>query len=137
MKTTIIILTILLSSSFVNATGLNPNASYIKKNYPTAYEQTLKKYALAEWKDDFSMIVYEINKQADALVKLIDEFKSDNTNIAFKAIKEWSRNGYKSKNITLFKEITTFGLKDLLKMHCDWSMVKYEYDKQVKAKNSF
>jgi hypothetical protein len=25
-------------------------------------------------------------------------------------------------------------LKDLLKMHCDWSMVKYEYDKQVKAK---
>jgi len=31
----------------------------------------------------------------------------------------------------------TFGLKDLLKLHCDWSMVKYEYDKQVKAKNSF
>jgi len=25
----------------------------------------------------------------------------------------------------------------LLKLHCDWSMVKYEYDKQVKAKNSF
>ena len=92
---------------------------------------------MAEWKDDFSMVVYEINKQADALVELIDEFKSDNTNIAFKAIQEWSREGYKSKNITLFKEMTTFELKDLLKMHCDWSMVKYEYDKQVKAKNSF
>jgi len=92
---------------------------------------------LAEWKDDFSMVVYEINKQSNALVKLIDEFKSDNTNIAFKAIQEWSRDGYKSKNITLFKEMTTFGLKDLLKMYCDWSMVKYEYDKQVKAKNSF
>lgn len=137
MKNTIIILSFLLTATFANAEGLNSNASYIKKNYPTEYEQTLKKYALAEWKDDFSMVVYEINKQADALVKLIDEFKSDNTNIAFKAIQEWSRDGYKSKNITLFKEMTTFGLKDLLKMHCDWSMVKYEYDKQVKAKNSF
>jgi hypothetical protein len=137
MKTTIIILTFLLTATFVNALGLNPNASYIKKNYPTEYEQTLKKYALAEWNDDFSMVVYQINKQADALVELIDGFKSDNTNIAFKAIQEWSREGYKSKNITLFKEMTTFALKELLKMHCDWSMVKYEFDKQVKAKNSF
>jgi len=137
MKQIIIILSLLLTATFASAEGLNSNASYIKKNYPTEYEQTLKKYALAEWNDDFSMVVYEINKQADALVKLVDEFKSDNTNIAFKAIQEWSRDGYESKNIALFKEMTTFGLKDLLKMHCDWSMVKYEYDKQVKAKNSF
>ncbi|MBT6195434.1 MAG: hypothetical protein HOI54_00115 [Candidatus Marinimicrobia bacterium] len=137
MKTTFIILIVLLTATFANAEGLNSNASYIKKNYPTEYEQTLKRYALAEWKDDFSMVVYEINKQADALVKLVDEFKSDNTNVAFKAIQEWSRDGYKSKNISLFNEMKTFGLKDLLKLHCDWSMVKYEYDKQVKAKNSF
>ena len=137
MKTTFIILIVLLTATFANAEGLNSNASYIKKNYPTEYEQTLKRYALAEWNDDFSMVVYEINKQADALVKLVDEFKSDNTNVAFKAIQEWSRDGYKSKNISLFNEMKTFGLKDLLKLHCDWSMVKYEYDKQVKAKNSF
>ena len=99
MKTTFIILIVLLTATFANAEGLNSNASYIKKNYPTEYEQTLKRYALAEWKDDFSMVVYEINKQADALVKLVDEFKSDNTNVAFKAIQEWSRDGYKSKNI--------------------------------------
>ena len=137
MKTFILLVTILLSANLVMAEGLTSNATYIKTNYPTEYENTLKKYALAEWKDDFSMVVYEINKQADALVKLIDSFDSNNTNIAYKAIQEWSRDGYLNSNIKTFKEITTFGLKDLLKMHCDWSMVKYEYDKQVKAKNAF
>ena len=102
MKTTIIILTVLLTATFAKAEGLNSNASYIKKNYPSEYEKTLKKHALAEWKDDFSMVVYEINKQADALIELIDEFESDNTNIEFKAIQEWSIDGYKSSNITKF-----------------------------------
>ena len=137
MKTFILLLTIVLTTSVVKAQGLNSNASYIKKNFPTEYEETLKKYALAEWNDDFSMVVYKINKQADAIVKLVDSFESNNTNIAYKAIKEWSIDGYLSQNIKLFKTMTSFGLNDLIKMHCDWSMVKYEYDKQVKAKNSF
>lgn len=180
MRTTIIFFTVLLSATFVSAEGLNSRASYIKKNYPTEYEQTLKKYALAEWKDDFSMVVHEINSQADALVKFSDDFVidiavaalaaafvideddgadeyddfiddyTDNIiKIAVKAIQKWSRDGYKSKNITLFKEMTTsknitlikegttWELYDLVKLHCDWPMVKYEYDKQVKAKNSF
>lgn len=77
----------------INAQGLNANASYIKNNYSSDYEATLKKYALNEWGNDFSMVVYEINKQADALLKLIEEFKSENTNIAFGAIQEWSREG--------------------------------------------
>jgi len=137
MKKAIIILTILLTTTVAKAEGLNSNSSYIKSNYSKEYEQTLKKYALAEWKDDYSMVIYEINKQSDALVNLIDEFESDNTNVAFRAMQEWSRGGYRNQNIKLFKEMKTFGLNDLLKMHCDWSMVKYEYDKQAKAKNSF
>jgi len=137
MRTLIILISVILSTTIANSQGLNTNANYIKKNFPTEYENTLKKYALAEWNDDFSMVVYEINKQADAIVQLTESFESDNTNIAFKAIQEWSREGYLSNNIKIFKEMTTFDLKELLKMHCDWSMVKYEYDKQVKAKNSF
>lgn len=117
--------------------GLNTNASHIKKVFPTEYENTLKKYALAEWNDDFSMVVYEINKQSDAIIQLIESFESDNTNIVFKAIQTWSRDGYLNYNIKIFQEMKTFGLKELLKMHCDWSMVKYEYNKQVEAKNSF
>jgi len=137
MRTIFILISVILSTTIANSQGLNTNANYIKKNFPTEYENTLKKYALAEWNDDFSMVVYEINKQADAIVQLTESFESDNTNIAFKAIQEWSREGYLSNNIKIFKEMTTFDLKELLKMHCDWSMVKYEYDKQVKAKNSF
>ena len=137
MKKLILAFALVLLNSAIYAQELNSNASYIKKNYPSEYEQTLKKYALIEWKDDFTMVVYDINKQSDALMALIAEFKSDNTKIAIKAIQEWSREGFLSKNITVLNEITTFGLKDLLKLHCDWSMVKYEYDKQLKAKNSF
>ncbi len=121
----------------IKAQGLNSNGSYIKKNYPNEYETTIKKQALKEWGDDYSMVVYEINKQADALFQLIENFQSGNTNIVFNAIQEWSIEGFNSRNIKLFKEMKTFGLKELIKLHCDWSMVKYEYDKQVKAKNSF
>lgn len=137
MKKLFLLIIIAFITVGLNAEGLKVNASHIKKSYPTEYESTIKKHAVEEWKIDFSMVVYEINKQSDALVELIDEFKSENTNIAFRAIQEWSIEGYKSANIKVFEEITTFGLKYLLKMHCDWSMVKYEYDKQVKAKNSF
>jgi len=138
MRKTVIITVLIFSTALLTfAQGLNSNASHIKKNYSSDYELTLKKHALEEWRDDFEMVVYEINQQADALIKLIDEFKSDNTNIAFKAIQEWSVDGYLNQNITKFKSIQTFGLKELLKLHCDWEMVKYEYDNQVKAKNSF
>lgn len=137
MKKIVIIITMFSISITLNAQVLTSNASYIKNKFPADYEATLKKHAIEEWKDDFSMIVYEINKQSDALLKLIEEFKSENTNIAFKAIQEWSIEGFKDSNIIMFKEINTFGLDQLIKLHCDWSMVKYEYDKQVKAKNSF
>lgn len=137
MKKTILILTAMLISVLIHAQGLNSNASYIKDSLQLDYEQTIRKHALVEWGDDYSMVVYEINKQADALFELIKIFESNNTNIVFKAIQEWSIDGYKSDNITNFKELKTFGLKQLIKLNCDWSMVKYEYDKQVKAKNAF
>lgn len=121
----------------ITAQELNSNASYIRKNHSTEYEVTIKKYALEEWKDDFSMVVYEINKQADALFELVSDFESENTNIAFRAIQEWSMDGYEEKNIEHVKIFKIFSLENLLKLHCDWTMVKYEYDKQVKAKNAF
>jgi hypothetical protein len=137
MRTFIILITLIFATTIANAQGLDFNASYIKKNYPTEYEQTLKKHALEKWKDDFEMVVYMINNQADDLIDLIDEFESDNTNIAFKAIQKWSYEGYKSSNIEKFNQINSFGLKQLIPLHCDWEMVKYEYDNQVEAKNSF
>lgn len=137
MKKSILLLALIITVSFANAEGLNSNASYIKKNYPSEYEKTLKKHALEKWNDDYEMVVYMINNQADDLVKLIEEFKSENTSIAFKAIQKWSYDGYEYSNIEAFKKLDTFGLKQLMPLHCDWEMVKYEYDNQVKAKNSF
>lgn len=92
---------------------------------------------MAEWEDDFTMVVYEINRQADSLIELINAFESENTSIAFRAIQEWSRDGYKEDNVAKFRAIETFDLASLVDLKCDWAMVKYEYDRQVKAKNSF
>ncbi|MDR9487647.1 hypothetical protein, partial [Salibacter sp.] len=59
------------------------------------------------------------------------------TNIAFKAIKKWSYDGYKSTNIEKLNQFTTFGMEQLIQLHCDWEMVKHMYDNQLEAKNSF
>ena len=75
------------------ARGLNSEANYIKENFPMDYEKTIKTFALNKWNDNYKMVVYEINKQAKSLVTLIDEFKSENTRIAGKAILKWSIKG--------------------------------------------
>ena len=137
MKRVIILLTLLSCITFITAAGLNTHADFIKTVYQSEYESNLKEYALNEWEDDFTMVVYEINKQADAIFELIESFESEHTNIAFRAIQEWSTDGYLRHNIKIFEEMESFGLQDLLKIHCDWTMVKYEYTNQVKAKNSF
>lgn len=137
MKKIILVLSMFLVTFVTQSQSLNSNASYIKINYSEDYESSLKKHALNEWNDDYSMVLYEINKQADALVELIELFKTENTNIVFKAIEEWSIVGYKEKNKNRLQKIRVFELEQLVKLDCDWSMVKYEYLKQVKAKNSF
>ncbi len=137
MKTAIIFFILLFSITNGFAEGLNSNASYIKEKFPTEYEQTIRKHAIEKWETDYEMIVYMINNQSDALFELIKEFKSENTNIAFRAIQKWSFEGYENFNIEKFKNLEIFGLEQLMSLHCDWEMVKYEYDNQVKAKNSF
>lgn len=124
-------------SSFGFSQELDFNAKTIKEKYPDKYTNTIRTHAMSEWGTDYRMVVYEINKQSDALVELINAFKSEHTNIAYQAILKWSIDGYKEHNKEQFKEIQTFGLEQLLDFHCDWRMVKYTYDKQVKAKGAF
>ena len=75
MKKTIIIFTVLLLTFVIFGEGLNSYASFIKNNYPVEYENTIKKYAVGEWKKDYPMIVYEINTQAEALTILVKNFE--------------------------------------------------------------
>lgn len=125
-----------LSVSIANGSSLNSNARYIKDNFPNEYENNLKKHAIDKWEDNFNMAVYEINKQADALFSIINKFESENTKIALKAIEKWTYEGFEKSNKEKIKSIDTFEIKQLINLHCNWSMVEYEYDKQVEAKNS-
>ncbi len=126
------------TSSHRSSSGeLNSYASHIRENYPKEYDETLKKYALLEWREDYSMVVYEINRQAEGIFALINQFVSDNTNIVINAILEWSRDGYYDRNLKILEEIDSINLDNLLRMHCDWTMVEYEYSKQAKAKRAF
>lgn len=116
---------------------LDSNASFLKSKYPTDYANTIRKHAVEEWGTDHQMIVYTINKQSDALYYLVQNFKSEHTQIIYDAIKEWSREGYEASNIQKFNSFNTLSIENMIKLHCDWSMVKYVYEKQVKAKAAY
>lgn len=116
---------------------LTENAKYIKENHNAEYELTIKKNALAEWGNDFKMVVYTINRQSDALVELVKIFEKDNTQIFYDAMLEWSTDGWKEKNKAVFQEMSSMSIASLMKLNCDWKMVLYIYKRQVKAKNAF
>jgi hypothetical protein len=137
MKFILSILLLLCIKTTTEAQTLGKNALYIKTEYNSLYESNIKKYALLKWEDDFSMVVYEINKQSDALTDLVEEFESKNTNILYKAVIKWSHDTKSEGNIKKWNAITKCDLASLLKFECDWSMVLYEYQKQVKAKSEF
>lgn len=132
----IVLIAILLPMELLGQ-SLKGNASMIRSDYPDEYQKTIRQHAINEWGNEHDMVVYEINKQADALIELINSFESNNTNIAASAIEKWSISGHKRANMRKFKNMNTFNLDNLIKLHCEWDMVKYEYDKQVEAKNSY
>ncbi len=137
MKTYTLLFILLFIAPWAYSQGLNATASHIRNNYEKEYEATIRKHALDKWENDYTMVVYEINKQSEALIDLIGKFEGKYTNIAYNAIKKWSFRGYENLNIQQWEKIETFGLKQLISMHCDWTMVLYEYNNQVKARESF
>lgn len=140
MRPTLILMFAMLLSLLQAATPadeLNSNAKNIKDNYTEDYERTIRANAVKEWEDDFSMIIYEINNQADALTELMEIFKSDNSKVFYKAMFEWTTEGWEENNKKYAEEMKSMDLKYLLKLNCDWTMVLYEYKKQVKAKSAF
>lgn len=137
MKKIIIFITLIAFSVISYSQELESNALMIKEKYNTLYEKTIKKYALLKWKDDFNMVVYEINKQSDALVNIVDKFESKYTNILFKAVIKWSHEGKKEYNEKVWDNFKYLGISSMLELEVDWNMVQYEYEKQVKAANAF
>lgn len=134
----LIILTAICFAPFISRSQeLEENAKYIKENYNAQYEKTIKKYSLQKWGEDFNMVVYEINKQSDALTEVLDNFESKYTSTFGNAIIKWSHPNCDKTNTKLWNKLQSLNIASLLNFECDWSMVKYEYDKQVKARKSF
>ena len=136
-----IFLALLLNFFFLNisiAQELNKNARMIKEKFNYEYDNNFKYFALKEWKDDFAMVVYEINRQSDSYVELLDKLKPEYSSIFLNALNEWARDGYKEENLRKMREDFKPGnINNFIKLKVDWSMVKYEYERQVKAKESF
>jgi|688.fasta_scaffold153446_4 hypothetical protein len=137
-----LIFAILLNLFFLNiglAQELSINSKLIREKYNYEYEYNFKHYAVKEWGEDYAMVLFEINRQSDSFIELINKLKSEHLSIFKNAILEWSREGYKEENLRKIREEgnSIFIMSKLIKLKTDWSMVKFEYDRQVKAKESF
>ena len=137
MKKTILLLTVLLWTVCSFAQELNQSAIFLKDHYPADYHNTIRTHAIEDWNDDYQMIVYTINQEANALVKLLILFETENTIIAYNAIVEWSHKGHEQGNISRWNSFTIMSTANLITLHCEWTMVLYIYEKQIEAKNSF
>lgn len=88
---------------------ITPAVTIAKEIAPAKSERTtvleiLKAEAMKKWKDDYSMVKYELNKQTEAYDWVIKQ--TEYPDIMKKALQKWGN---------------------------DYSMVKYEYEKQVEA----
>jgi len=139
MKKLTTLLTIILLSftALYAANKLNSNAIALKNISKSNFDMTIRASAIREWKSDHSMVVYEINKQSDALVWLTKNFKKKYASEFVGAVINWETDGVVCDNIKVLTENPTISKKTLLMLYCDWTMVKYEYKKQVEAAEAY
>lgn len=129
MKNLFLIFTILFTinvSAQLSATAstLKNSESKVFKDGGTKLYGTIKQYAVNKWDKDHEMVVYEINQQVDAAIQIIDLMAKDGTDLStlMTSIKKWS-NG--KTNDSFFHP------------SMDWTMILYEYNNQMEAKNSY
>jgi hypothetical protein len=109
------------------AEGLSVNAQTLKKGFPEEYE-VIKARAVADWGTNHNMVVYEISKQADALVDVLMIIGDGcDSQLMGESILQWTDDPeWFMEDMDSFMLIPT-----------DWTMVLYEYKKQLEAKNSY
>jgi len=135
MKKTLCLFLILLSfSNILFAQKLEKNALYLKDNFTSLFHSNICKPAIEKWKNDSIMVYDEINKQSDALADLLVNFKPANSNILYKSVIKTSVIDKSISNEKKWSSIKIIGFEELLALECDWTIVKKEYEKQVKTK---
>lgn len=128
------LLILLLFLPLFGFSQLNSRAQVIKENSPRLYE-TIKKYSENKWNDDYQMVIYTINKQADAFMDIGILMEDDNFDgkIWFNAIMKWADNP--SKFERLFNDDKPEEAFETIIIQ--WDMVLYTYKKQLEAKLSY
>jgi hypothetical protein len=133
-----IIILLIMTNVVLSAEDLNDNSEFIKRVSPGGYE-LIKVFAVTEWGEDHSMVLYEINNQSNNSEKLIDLFlETADIQLFADAIEEWSYGDYLT-NLEIFiawvKGEKPYGY--IYNMTVDWAMVWYEYDRQIKASSPY
>ncbi|MBK7099302.1 MAG: hypothetical protein IPH58_14420 [Sphingobacteriales bacterium] len=139
-------LLILLFFSVSSYGQLNDIAQKMKEGAPAQKEMYsyIKAAAERKWDSNYQMIEYEVNIQAESWMYLFNYNKLEmDIKIFINSITKWLDDNEKKYNIDLFKEINKVSKKDkimalvlLYKFRCNWQMVKYEYDLQLRAKEN-
>ena len=127
------LLLFLLIAPILGYGQLNSNAKLIKENMPTLYE-TIKKYSESKWDNDYEMIVYTINNQADAFAEISRLMSADDfdQNIWYSSVVKWAENPSKVK-----EEFSNGNSDIIFTSIIQWDMVLYNYENQIKAKQSY
>jgi hypothetical protein len=104
----------------LDAQELNKNALMVKTQSEAKglkFYNEIKTFAEKDWKGNHEMMIFTINKQADAIVDFISATSSENYDINIMAV---ALDDWKDKN----------GI-------CDYVMIMYQYKKQLKAKGNY
>jgi len=115
------ILTIMLIIGMVTTIfgQLSTNAKILKEGEPQLY-QNIKVLVEKKWKGDHEMMVYTINSQVEAVLKWAKLINAPNydKDLMLRVATNWSE---KINGEIIF----------------DYEMIVYEYNNQMKAKNSY
>lgn len=129
-KSLSLILLLVLAFSIWGA-DLNDNATFVKRGAPDVYE-VIKARAMSEWDTDASMVLYEVNRQADSFVavsELMNLGILEMQKAVIDAMAEWTTGGMSAISDAL-ESPDRFAL---FKLDTDWTMVEWETNLQLDA----
>lgn len=148
MKNTIFTLLVFFNFSFYSYSQLNDTARFIKSDKPEMYAP-IRAMAVEKWGSDDEMIVYTINEQSEALYYCLIESGKNDFSEMVEAMEKWTEDKVTFKralNLLLEeidnsynegRDLNTDLYIRLFTIPTDWSMVRYTYDSQMKAKDSY
>jgi hypothetical protein len=114
----IVLILVLAIGMVANMFGQELNVA-AKSLKTTEFYPDIKKFSVEKWGNNHEMVVYEINNQSDAVIKMIkilNDKKNLDREVFLKALGKWA---------------------DLKKHTVNFEMVVYEYKEQMKAKTEY